>query len=92
MPPKSSTLASQRPFLLLGLTTALAAYALHHLRLTPATLLTLDAKLPGLIPSLALAPVVTWATYAAVGASRDAFKSRGFQGRDMLKPHSVEQV
>ncbi|PWN28434.1 hypothetical protein BDZ90DRAFT_231410 [Jaminaea rosea] len=54
--------------------------------------LRMDDLFPGLLPSIGFSIAAYFATVVAVGACRETFGQRGFQGRDLLKPKVKEAI
>lgn len=54
--------------------------------------LRMDDLFPGLLPSIGFSIAAYFATVVAVGACRETFGQRGFQGRDLLKPKVREAM
>lgn len=55
-------------------------------------LIQFDLNLPGLMPAIAISLLAATLTSMGVQATMNAFKGRGFKGRDLLKPGIKEEM
>lgn len=55
-------------------------------------LIQFDLNLPGLMPTIAFSLLAATLTSMGIQATMQAFKQRGFKGRDLLKPGIKEEM